>query len=58
MLLKLNAHIASCLDRAAKAQQQALAATDPKVRDDHEMLAQSWRHLAKSYEFVESLELF
>jgi hypothetical protein len=33
-------------------------ATDPGIRSDNEMLAQSWRHLARSYQFVESLERF
>ena len=58
MLLKLNSHISNCLHRAAEAQQRASEATDPAIRSDHEKLAQSWRHLAKSYQFVESLELF
>ena len=58
MLLKLNGHISSCLERAAKAEQRALSATDSESRSDHEMLAQSWRHLARSYQFVESLERF
>jgi len=33
-------------------------ATDPALRSDNEMLAQSWHHLARSYQFVESLERF
>ena len=32
--------------------------TDPGIRSDNERLAQSWRHLASSYQFVESLERF
>lgn len=58
MLLKLSLHIANCLERAAKAEERALAATDPAVRSDNEMLAASWRHLSRSYQFVESLERF
>lgn len=58
MLLKLNGHITSCLERAAKAEQRAQNAIDSATRSDHEMLAQSWRHLARSYQFVESLERF
>lgn len=58
MLLKLNGHIANCLERAANAEQRALQATDAALRSDHEMLAASWRHLSRSYQFVESLERF
>ena len=58
MLLKLSGHISSCLERAANAEQRAEQATNPAIRSDNEMLAQSWRHLARSYEFVESLERF
>lgn len=58
MLLKLSGHITNCLERAASAEQRALDSTDPATRTDNEMLAQSWRHLARSYEFVESLERF
>lgn len=58
MLLKLSGHISNCLERAANAEQRALQATDPVLRTDNEMLAASWRHLARSYQFVESLERF
>jgi hypothetical protein len=58
VLLKLANHIANCLDRAVDAEQRALEAQDPASRRDHELLAQSWRHLARSYEFVETLERF
>lgn len=58
VLLKLNAHISNCLERAANAEQRALESTDSASRSDHELLAQSWRHLARSYQFVESLERF
>ena len=58
MLLKLSGHISNCLDRAANAERRAMDAADPAVRSENEMLAQSWRHLARSYEFVESLERF
>ena len=58
MLLKLNGHISNCLERAADAEQRALKATDPAIRSDNEMLAASWRHLSRSYQFVESLERF
>ncbi|WFU82096.1 hypothetical protein QA645_04910 [Bradyrhizobium sp. CIAT3101] len=58
MLFKLNAHILKCLERASDAEQRALQSTDPATRSDHEKLAQSWRHLARSFQFVESLERF
>ena len=58
VLLKLSGHISNCLERAANAERRARDAADPAIRSDNEMLAQSWRHLARSYEFVESLERF
>ena len=58
MLLKLSGHISNCLECADSAEQRALEATDPLIRRDNEMLAKAWRHLARSYEFVESLERF
>jgi hypothetical protein len=58
VLLKLNGHILNCLERAANAEQRAQQATDPAVRSDNELLAASWRHLSRSYQFVESLERF
>ena len=58
MLLKLSGHISNCLERAANAEQRAQDTASPQIRSDNEMLAQSWRHLARSYEFVESLERF
>jgi hypothetical protein len=58
MLLKLSVHISNCLQLAAQAEQLAKETTDPAIRSDNEQLAQSWRHLAASYQFVESLEHF
>lgn len=58
MLLKLSLHISNCLERAANAEQRALQASDPVIRSDNELLAASWRHLSRSYQFVESLERF
>jgi hypothetical protein len=43
---------------ATKYAAQAASATDPRVRADHEHLAKTWRHLARCYQFVRSLELF
>jgi hypothetical protein len=39
-------------------QSAVLEAADSAIRSDNELLAQSWRHLARSYQFVESLERF
>jgi hypothetical protein len=58
VLLKLGSHISSCLERAVDAEHRALDAPDSASRRDNELLAQSWRHLARSYEFVETLERF
>ena len=58
MLLKLNGHISSCLERAVNAEHRALESSDSAIRSDNELLAESWRHLARSYQFVESLERF
>lgn len=58
VLLKLSTHISSCLERAATAEKRALQSTDSVNRSDNELLAQSWRHLARSYQFVESLGRF
>src|SRR3954470_22142974 len=58
LLLKLNGHISNCLERATNAEHRAVHSIDPAIRSDHELLAQSWRHLARSYQFVESLERF
>jgi hypothetical protein len=58
VLLKLGGHISNCLERAANAEHRALQSTDSATRSDNELLAQSWRHLARSYQFVESLDRF
>jgi hypothetical protein len=58
VLLKLSVHISNCLELAVHAEQRAKEAIDPAIRSDNERLAQSWRHLARSYQFVESLERF
>src|SRR6185437_2678441 len=58
VLLKLGSHISNCLERAANAEQRAQEATGDDTRAEQELLAQSWRHLARSYQFVETLERF
>jgi putative heme degradation protein len=58
MLQKLADHIANCLACAAEAEQRAADATNETTRADNEKLARTWRHLASSYQFVQSLERF
>lgn len=58
MLQKLGEHIANALERAAAADQRARDATNPELRLDNERMGDSWRLLARSFQFVESLEQF
>jgi hypothetical protein len=57
VLQKLGDHIGAAA-RAAEAERRAVSASDEKLRADNESMAESCRHLARSYEFVESLERF
>jgi hypothetical protein len=58
MLQKLGDHIAACLKRADQCKAAAAAATDPTIRSQLSDLEVQWRHVAKSYEFIASLEQF
>jgi hypothetical protein len=58
MLQKLGDHITACLERAEQCKAAAAAATDPLVRSQLSDLELQWRHVAKSYEFIASLEQF
>jgi hypothetical protein len=58
MLQKLGDHIANCLAQATVAERRASETSDETLRGDYERLAKTWRHLANSYLFVESLERF
>jgi hypothetical protein len=58
MLQRLADHIADSYTRAADSEDRARQAPNDELRANHLRLAQGWRHLAKSYEFVESLERF
>ena len=49
---------ANCLALAADAEQRAAEAHTEALRVDYERLARTWRHLANSYQFVQSLECF
>jgi hypothetical protein len=58
VLQRLDEHIANALERAAAAERRAADATDPELRLDNERMALGWRLLARSFQFVESLESF
>jgi hypothetical protein len=58
MLQKLRPHIAECLERAAECRRRLLEAEDPARREELLDFEKTWMHLARSYEFVESLERF
>ena len=58
MLQKLEDHIKACLKRAADAQRRAAEVADPDLKADYLALAAQWTHLARAYEFSESLERF
>ena len=58
MLQKLEDHIKACLKRGADAERRAAEVTDPDLKADYLALAAQWTHLARSYEFSESLERF
>jgi hypothetical protein len=58
MLQKLSDHVSECIARAADTERRAREATDSQLRQDLFDIAQRWRHLAESYQFVESLDRF
>jgi hypothetical protein len=58
VLQKCSDQIANALERAAAAEQRARDAVEPEYRLDNERMAESWRLLARSFQYVESLEKF
>jgi hypothetical protein len=58
MLQRLGDHIKACLSRAETCKSTANKTADPEVRKQLTELGQQWEHVAKSYEFIESLERF
>ena len=44
--------------RAEAAERRAAKFTDPESCRDQERIAEGWRHLARGYQFIESLERF
>jgi hypothetical protein len=58
MLQRLGEYISACLQRADECRNAAASETDDRVRSQLLDLEQQWQHLAKSYEFIETLERF
>jgi hypothetical protein len=58
MLQKLGDHIANCIARAEECREAAAAEPDARVRSQLLNLETQWLHVAKSYEFIASLEIF
>lgn len=58
MLQKLGEHITSCLARADDAERRGSETSDAGIKAENERMANAWRHLARSYQFVEGLERF
>ena len=56
MLQQLGEYISACLQRADQCREAAAAETDDRVRGQFLALEQQWQHVAKSYEFIETLE--
>lgn len=58
MLQRLGDHISACLQRADQCKEAAALETDERVKTQLLEMERQWRHVAKSYEFIESLERF
>ena len=58
MLRNIADNIKYCLDRAAKARERANEATDPVLKAEYLTTELGWLRLARSYEFVGSLDNF
>jgi hypothetical protein len=58
MLQRLGDHISACLQRGDQCKEAAAQESDERVRSQLLDLERQWRHVAKSYEFIESLERF
>jgi hypothetical protein len=57
-MLQLGDHIRGCYERAAECTEQAKTEPNEKLKDDLLKMERSWINLARSYEFVQSLETF
>ena len=57
-LQKLGDHIRQCYERAAESAELASTERDERMKEKLLKIESTWIHLAKSYEFVQSLETF
>ena len=58
MLQKLGDHIQNCLRHAERCRLAAESEKNIRVKAQLESLAEQWQHVARTYEFVVSLEKF
>ena len=58
MLQKLSDNIAECLSHAVEAQRRADEAADAATKQEFAEMADRWRRLADSYQFVERINHF
>jgi hypothetical protein len=58
MLQRLGDHISACLKRADQCKEAAAQESDERVKSQLLDMERQWRHVAQSYEFIESLERF
>jgi hypothetical protein len=58
VLQRLAAHISDALERATACQQSAKEAATPELKAEYQKMADRWQLLARSFQFVESLERF
>lgn len=58
MLQRLGDHVENCLAWARDAERRAAEPSNEALRADNKRMARTWRHLASSYQFVETLERF
>ena len=58
MLQKVSEQVAECLRQAAEADARAEVTDDGKNKTDYQRIADTWRTLARSYEFQGSLGRF
>jgi hypothetical protein len=58
MLQKLGEHISNSYTRAAECEDRARQTNEKQPRASQLEMARAWRHIAKSYEYIASLERF
>jgi hypothetical protein len=58
MLRKLSPLVSDCLRRASDCETKAASAADAEVRKNFAFLADQWRRLADSYQYLERSKTF